>query len=311
MPRLGTKDGANALMAIPPLQEQQRIVDRVRDLLPLVEEYGDLEDEREALDQVLPDRLRKSILQQAVEGKLVAQDPADEDASILVERIRKEKHRLIAEGKAKFPKGGENIIYIGSDGCHYEKHIDKKGKVISETCIQDQIPFEIPNTWTWARLGSCLDVRDGTHDSPKFVDKGFPLVTSKNLRNGSIDFSTCKHISAKDHDTFSVRSGVDNGDILMAMIGSIGNPVLVNTNVIFSCKNVAIFKSILRDLEMSYVHFYLFYAQEAMKKTATGGVQSFVSLRYLRAFLIPIPPLAEQQRIVDRVKELLAIITSQ
>ncbi|MDU1225150.1 restriction endonuclease subunit S, partial [Varibaculum cambriense] len=269
------------------------------------------EDEREALDQVLPDKLRKSILQQAIEGKLVAQDPGDEDASILVERIRKEKHRLISEGKAKFPKGGESIIYIGSDGCHYEKRIDKKGKVLSDTCIQDEVPFEIPNTWTWARLGACLDVRDGTHDSPKFVDKGFPLVTSKNLRNGSIDFSTCKHISAKDHDTFSVRSGVDNGDILMAMIGSIGNPVLVNTNVIFSCKNVAIFKSILRDLEMSYVHFYLFYAQEAMKKTATGGVQSFVSLRYLRTFLIPIPPLAEQQRIVDRVKELLAIITSQ
>ena len=310
-PNISRRTIVTRILPLPPLAEQQRIVERVRDLLPLVEEYGCLEDEREALDQLLPDRLRKSILQQAVAGKLVAQDPGDEDASILVERIRKEKQRLIADGKAKFPRGGESIIYTGSDGCHYEKHIDKKGKVLSDTCIQDEIPFEIPNTWTWARLGTCLDVRDGTHDSPKFVDRGFPLVTSKNLRNGSIDFSTCKHISVKDHDTYSMRSSVDNGDILMAMIGSIGNPVLVNTNVIFSCKNVAIFKSILSDLEMSYVHFYLSYAQEAMKKTATGGVQSFVSLRYLRNFLIPIPPLGEQQRIVERVKDLLAIITSQ
>ena len=148
-------------------------------MLPLVEEYGELEDEREALDQVLPDRLRKSILQQAVEGKLVAQDPGDEDASILVERIRKEKHRLISEGKAKFPRGGESIIYIGSDGCHYEKHIDKKGKVLSDICIQEEIPFEIPSTWTWARLDSVSTyIQRGK--SPKYsLIERYPVVSQK------------------------------------------------------------------------------------------------------------------------------------
>ena len=106
--------------------------------------------------------LKNSILQMAVEGKLVPQDPSDEPASVLLERIREEKHRLIAEGKAKFPKGGESIIYIGSDGSPYEKRVDAKGHVLSDECIAGEVPFEkLPEGWAWARLTWIMQLNSG------------------------------------------------------------------------------------------------------------------------------------------------------
>ena len=107
--------------------------------------------------------LKNSILQLAVKGKLVPQDPADEPASVLLERIREEKRKLIAEGKAKFPKGGESIIYTGSDGSPYEKRIDAKGRVLSDKRIADEVPFEeLPDGWAWARWGTiCSKLTDG------------------------------------------------------------------------------------------------------------------------------------------------------
>ena len=147
----------SALIAIPPLAEQRRIVERVNQLMPLVEEYGDLEDAREELDVALPGRLRKSVLQMAVQGKLVPQDPGDEPASVLLGRIREQRRQLVAEKKMKAPKGGESIIFRGSDGRRYEKRIDVKGRESDLTCIEDEIPFEIPEGWEWARLGSLCD----------------------------------------------------------------------------------------------------------------------------------------------------------
>lgn len=106
--------------------------------------------------------LKNSILQMAVEGKLVPQDPSDEPASILLDRIREEKHRLIAEGKAIFPKGGESVIYFGSDGSPYEKRVDAKGHVLSDECIASEVPFgELPEGWAWARLGSAFHMQAG------------------------------------------------------------------------------------------------------------------------------------------------------
>ena len=173
-----------------------------------------------------------------------------------------------------------------------------------ERCIDDDIPFEIPANWMWSKLGNCLDVRDGTHDTPKYVQTGIPLVTSKNLKEGYIDFSTVKYISEYDHNIISQRSKVDKGDILYAMIGSIGNPVLYKGNDVFSIKNMALFKNIKNIINMEYIYYYLLLVQNDMKKYASGGVQSFVSLTYLRNYFIPIPPISEQKRIVNKVKEL-------
>ena len=291
------------IIPIAPLEEQQRIVAKIEELLPYVERYEQTENKLEKLNTTFPDQLKKSILQEAIQGKLVPQDPADEPASALLERIRAEKDQLIKDGKIKREKN-PSYIFRGEDGHFYER-IWKNEPV----CIDEELPFEIPETWEWARLGTCLDVRDGTHDTPKYVENGIPLITSKNLKNGQIDFTTAKTISFEDHSIISQRSKVEHDDILFAMIGSIGNPVLYTGNKEFSIKNMALFKKVSGGANMGYVLLYLEIAQENMRKESSGGVQSFVSLKYLRNYLIPLPPLSEQQRIVDKLKQLDVFVT--
>ena len=290
------------LFPLPPLSEQYRIITKIKEIEPFLDKYAQAEKRLNNLNTQFPDLLKKSILQEAVQGKLVPQDPADEPASILLERIRAEKEQMIKAGKIKRDKH-ESVIFR-RDNSHYEKRGSE------EVCIDDEIPFEIPENWCWARMGSCLDVRDGTHDTPKYVLEGIPLVTSKNLCNGKIDFSTAKFISREDHLAISLRSKVDAGDIMYAMIGSIGNPVLYNGNAEFSIKNMALFKKIANGLDMEYVYWFLYLSQDTMKKFASGGVQSFVSLGYLRNYWTPVPPIQEQHRIVTAIKQILPKIST-
>lgn len=230
-----------------------------------------------------PQQLRNGILQLAIEGKLVEQRSEEGTGKELYQLIQEEKQELIQAGKLK------------------------KQKPLPEI-TEDKIPFEIPETWKWVRLSECLDVRDGTHDTPQYVEKGIPLVTSKNLENGKIDFSTCKKISLEDHLKFSARSKVDINDILFAMIGSIGNPVLVSDENRFSIKNMALFKNTYKNIDMNYLYWFLYYSQRTMKIKASGGVQSFVSLTFLREFLFPLPPIMEQKRIVQKIEDIFPII---
>ncbi|HJG62212.1 MAG TPA: hypothetical protein K8W21_04430, partial [Enorma massiliensis] len=135
--------------------------------------------------------LKNSILQMAVEGKLVPQDPNDEPASNLLERIREEKHRLIDEGKAKFPKGGESIIYIASDGSPYEKRVDARGRVLSDESIADEASFDLPEGWCWARFAAiCFESRTGPFGSSlhksDYVNEGVPVVNPANIVDGKI-----------------------------------------------------------------------------------------------------------------------------
>ena len=290
------------LIPLPPIMEQKRIFDKLHELTTPLLDYGAAEQKVTELNMNFPERLKKSILQEAVQGKLVSQDPSDEPAEALLERIRAEKQRLIKEGKIKKDKH-ESVIFR-RDNSHYEKRGSE------DVCIDDEVPFEIPSGWSWARLGTCLDVRDGTHDTPRYVSKGVPLVTSKNLSNGRIDFSTAKLISKQDSDAINQRSKVDSGDIMYAMIGSIGNPVLYRGTDEFSIKNMALFKCVPDGMYMEYVYWFLVLAQEDMKKAASGGVQAFVSLGYLRNYLIPVPPIAEQKRICNAIEQVLPLLAA-
>ena len=290
------------LLPVPPLAEQERIVARIHEAELVIENYANKATALRELQDTFPEALKKSILQEAVQGKLVPQDPSDEPAEALLERIRAEKQRLIKEGKIKKDKH-ESVIFR-RDNSHYEKRGSE------EVCIDEEIPFEIPSGWSWSRLGTCLDVRDGTHDTPRYVSEGVPLVTSKNLSNGRIDFSTAKLISKQDSDAINQRSKVDSGDIMYAMIGSIGNPVLYRGADEFSIKNMALFKCVPDGMYMEYVYWFLVLAQEDMKKAASGGVQSFVSLGYLRNYLIPVPPIVEQKRICYAIEQVLPLLAA-
>ncbi len=228
-------------------------------------------------------KLRELILELAVRGKLVPQDPSDEPASVLLKRIAAEKARLVKEGKIK------------------------KTKSLPEIGEEEKL-FELPEGWEWARLTDVYDVRDGTHDTPRYCEQGYPLITSKNISSGVLDFSDVKYISEDDHKKISERSAVEKNDILFAMIGSIGNPVLVNTKREFSIKNVALFKYYLSELSSpSFLLLFLQFAENIFRKEASGAVQSFVSLGNIRSFVMALPPLHEQFRIVAKVDELMAL----
>lgn len=281
MPRVGTETMVNLLVPLPPLEEQHRIVAKIEEILPYIDQYDKAYTKLEIFNKKFPEDMKKSILQMAMQGKLVEQRPEEGTADGLYEQIVAEKAQLIKDGKIK------------------------KEKPLPEIA-EDEIPFEIPSSWRWVRFSEVMDVRDGTHDSPKYIETGIPLVTSKNISGGGLDFSNVKYISREDADKINERSNVDTGDILFAMIGSIGNPVIVNKDREFCVKNVALFKKYDKSkMCIEYVYWFLYREQYIMKKVASGGVQSFISLKVFRNYLFPLPPLEEQKRIVAKIEELL------
>ncbi len=242
--------------------------------------------------------LRKAILQAAVTGRLVsAVEGETETGRQLLDRIIEERNaKLLAEWEESLKTNPK---------------AKKPAPVAASKINEDEIPFEIPENWCWCRLGEYLDIRDGTHDSPRYYDNGIPFITSKNLNEGKLDFSSCKYISEEDHKKFSARSFVEDGDILFAMIGSIGNPVIVKKEFDFSFKNMALFKSYEKELtDMKYIYFYLDYIQIELKKIASGGVQSFVGLNTFRECLFPLPPLAVQNAVAAKLEQVLPLVES-
>jgi type I restriction enzyme S subunit len=153
--------------------------------------------------------------------------------------------------------------------------------------------------WEIKKMSEVYDVRDGTHASPKYIEEGYPLITSKNLKDGIVTFDKIKYISEEDYIEINKRSKVDIGDVLFAMIGTIGNPTLVIDEPLYAIKNVALFK-VDSTQNSQYLKYYLEsqIVIDKMLKDAKGSTQSFVGLGYLRQFPIPIPPLQEQQQIV-------------
>ena len=273
----------NMQFPLPPLAEQKRIVARIEELLPYIDRYGQAWSKLEDFNKCFPGDMQKSILQTAIQGKIVEQRAEEGTGEELYKQIQAEKQMLIKAGTIK------------------------KDKPLPEI-TEDEKPFDIPDNWKWARLCEVFDVRDGTHDTPKYVSVGIPLVTSKNLVDGIIDFETTKFISIENAQNINKRSAVDNRDILFAMIGTIGNPVLVKKDREFSIKNMALFKAINQNMiNMEYFFMFLQNEQYVMKKKATGGVQVFISLNFLRSYLFPLPPLAEQKRIVAKLEEILPL----
>lgn len=228
-------------------------------------------------------KLRELILELAVRGKLVPQDPNDEPASELLKRIAAEKAELVKQGKIK------------------------KQKPLPEIS-EDEKPFELPVGWEWVRLAEAFDVRDGTHDTPKYQMSGYPLVTSKNLSSGRLDLSDIKYIGEEDHKKINERSFVERNDVLFAMIGSIGNPVIVDVDEEFSIKNVALFKYYKKELaQPEFLKYVLESLSLKLKNFSSGGVQPFVSLGALRNIIIALPPLQEQRRIIAKLSEFISL----
>ena len=292
------------LVPVPPIAEQERIVKRLETIKPLSDKYFEASEQIQELNNLFPEHLKKSILQYAVQGKLVPQDPADEPASALLEHIRAEKKQLIKEGKIKRDKH-ESIIFR-RDNSYYEK-VDG-----IERCIDDELPLEIPESWEWCRLGTILQkLTDGTHSTPKYTARGIPFISVKDISSGKISFESTKFISEEEHELLASRCDPHRDDILLTKVGTTGIPVLVDTDRPFS-----IFVSVaqLRFSTELLDKFFLIHllksplVQTQCRENTKGvGNKNWV-MRDIANTLICIPPLAEQKRIQASLANVLKSI---
>ena len=297
-PNCNGKTLGNMLVPIPPSHEQIRIVEILNAVMAHVIEYGTIDSRSKHLNNIFPERLKKSILQEAVQGKLVPQDPNDEPAAVLLERIRAEKQKLIAEGKIK--KNKHESIIFRRDNSHYEK-LDG-----IERCIDDEIPFEIPETWCFCRLGTILyKLTDGTHSRPKYVEAGVPFISVKDVSSGMLDFSNCKFITEIEHKELYKRCNPEYGDILLTKVGTTGIPIIVNTTDEFSLfVSVALLKFNQKRMNNEYLLHLInspLVQKQAEENTRGVGNKNWV-MRDISNTLIVIPPLKEQYRIVEKLK---------
>ena len=289
---------------LPPIQEQQRIVDKFQSLIPILEQYNTSEIRLSNLNIGFPDLLKKSILQEAVQGKLVPQDPNDEPAAVLLERIRAEKQKLIAEGKIK--KNKHESIIFRRDNSHYEKHGSE------EVCIDDEIPFEIPENWTWTRLKNiCSLIGDIDHNMPKSVsaDVGVLFLSAKDLLDdGTINYTqNVKYISRVDFERLSRKALPQKHDIIYSRIGAaLGKARLVEIDreflVSYSC-------CVVRPLLVyaPYIRYYLESPQillHSIKARQSIGVPD-LGMGEIKKYLVALPPYNEQVRIVEQLEVLL------
>lgn len=300
MPRVGTETMTSLLVPIPPLEEQLRIVEKIDEVASAVSAYDVAYQKTEALNSTFPEALKKSILQEAVQGKLVPQDPIDESAEALLERIRAEKQRLIKEGKIKKAKH-ESIIFR-RDNSHYEK-LDGV-----ESCIDDEIPFEIPDTWAWSRLGSLVEViTSGSRDWAKhYSEKGSLFLRMGNLSRNSFELrlNSLKRVQLPEKAE-GTRTALQAGDLLFSITGEVGMLGLIPDD--FETAYINQHTAMIRFLPLirnKYLPYFLLtdYAQKCYKSNQHGIKNSF-RLDSISNILVPIPPLSEQEQIIRRIEQ--------
>ena len=285
-----------ALIPVPPKAEQERIVKKLKDVLPYVVTYGVKYSEAKSLNNGFTNKLKKSILQEAVQGKLVSQEPTDEPASVLLERIHAEKERLIQEGKIKRDKH-ESVIFR-RDNSHYEK----RGS--DEVCIDDEIPFVLPNGWCWSRFSSiCYKLTDGSHNPPPKTAKGFRVISARNIKNGKILFTDEDRLcDQKGFDKENPRTQITKGDVILGIIGgSIGNTAIYGYNEpVIAQRSIAIFGSLINNRYLKLLLDSPLFQQQFNSKS-NGTAQGGIYLGELANMLVPLPPYNEQNRILASV----------
>ena len=301
-PKMNQDKMNGIVVALPPLAEQKRIVTKIKKLMPLVEEYGKMEEMRIQLDADLPTALEKSILQEAIQGKLVPQDPNDEPASELLKRVAAERKALVKAGKLKRDKG-ESVIFRGSDRLAYET---RNGETV---CIQDEIPFEIPDSWEWVRLGDILHPMT----SKKPSGETFDYIDIDAIDNRQHIIKAAKTLQTKGATSRASRE-VKSGDVLFSMV----RPYLRNIALIDECYAHCIASTgfyVCRPSDVLYppylYHLILSdYVVMGLNESMKGLNSPGITTGDLQRFPIPLPPLAEQKRIVVKIEKLRTAIKS-
>ena len=296
-----------ALIPVPPVAEQLRIISAFKSILPYIDDYRNAETQLSDLNSSFPEHLKKSILQWAVQGKLVPQDPSDEPAEALLGRIRVEKQRLIKEGKIKKDKH-ESVIFR-RDNSHYEK------RGLEEVCIDDEIPFEIPENWAWCRASSLgTMVRGRGIKRTETATQGCPCIRYGEIYTTyetSFDAAVSFVPESLDKDCLHFSSG----DVVFTLTGE--NKVDIAKTVAFLGNGQIAAGGDLafwthHGMNPLYLVYYMAspYCIELKRRMATGDIIVHISTSKVGNFLVPVPPLDEQDRIVSAIEQLFAVAST-
>ena len=292
--QINIKDLRTIKLSLPPLAEQHRIVAKIEELLPKVEEYGKAQEALDKLNAELPERLKKSILQEAITGKLVPQDPNDEPASVLLDKIRKEKAKLVKEGKLK------------------------KKDLIETPISKDEIPFEIPESWEWVRLGTIISFQNGYAYNSSEMNKdrkGIPVIKSGNLMTLEVVIKPNNDYIEHPNKRM-LESKIVKGDMLMCLSSQSDNPEPLGKTAIYKFDTFALLNQRVLKFRPYYdkLTCYLFYTINSfyfwynVSHQSGGSAQANLKMNHVLGMKIPLPPLAEQHRIVVKIEELLSKI---
>lgn len=283
-PNLAAKSLEQFLIPLPPLYEQKRIVAKIEELLPLVDRYAVAYEKLEQFNTKFPEDMKRSILQYAIQGKLVEQRPEEGTGEELYQQIQTEKQHLIAEKKIK------------------------KEKPLPEIA-EDEVPFDIPESWKWVRLQNIATaLGDGIHGTPQYtINGGYYFINGNNLAEGKIEIKPdTKQVDASEYEKH--KKPLDANTILISINGTIGNYAFYEEEPIILGKSACYF-SLLNGVCKEYICIFLkskvffdYARQEATQTTIKN-----VSLKSMRMLPVPLPPLAEQKRIVAKIEELLPL----
>lgn len=281
---------------LPPLSEQKRIVEKIEELLPYIEAYEKAETQLTALNTSFPEMLKKSILQEAVQGKLVPQNPGNEPASVLLERIRAEKQALIKQGKIK--KDKHESVIITRDKIPYEI-VDG-----TERCIADEVPFELPEGWCWCRLGTIFQHNTGKAlNSSNHQGTKMQYITTSNLYWDRFEMDKLKEMLFTESEV--EKYTVKKGDLLVCEGGDIGRAAIWNYDYSMRIQNHIHRLRSYAPVEI-YFFYYVFYLYKRAGLIGGKGIGiQGLSSNAIDQLLIPLPPLNEQKRIVSKIEELM------
>lgn len=275
------------VIPFPPLTEQKRIVAKIEELLPYVDRYAAAYEKLEQFNAKFPEDMKKSILQFAIQGKLVEQRPEEGTGEELYRQIVKNRELLI------------------------ERKVIKRDKRTETAIDPNAIPFDVPENWKWVTLGSILNkLTDGTHKTPKYTTDGIKFVSVKDMSNGVLSLENTKFISAEEHQELYARCNPEKGDILLSKVGTTGVPAIVNTTEQFSLfVSVALLKFDRECIDLKFLYYMLMsplVQTQATENTRGVGNKNWV-LDAIANTMVVLPPLAEQKRIVAKLEEILPL----
>ena len=313
MPGLSANRLKGLLLPFPPLSEQNRIVAKLGELFPQVEKYSKVQNYLDELNVAINDKLKQSILQEAIQGKLVPQGLTNDPASVLLQRIKEEKQRLVKEGKLKKSALTDSVIFKGDDN----KYFEKNGKEMRE--ITDGIPFEIPETWGWVRLENiCEYIQRGK--SPKYsLIKKYPVIAQKCNQLSGFSIDKAQFIVPETISSYGEERKLQDRDLLWNStgLGTLGRMAIYYSKLnpyelAVADSHVTVIRAFKQYVcpEYLYTYFTSYTVQSVIEEKSDGSTkQKELATNTVKAYLVPLPPYEEQKRITNRINELFAHLT--